>query len=115
MDLASKTTAELDVLAGELQQDYDRLRGRNIGIDMTRGKPAPEQLDLSKGLLETVTLDDCFGEDGTDYRNYGIIDGIPEAKRLFAEYMEVTPGEIIVGGSASGSDVLARLKAKRGG
>ena len=101
MDLASKTTAELDVLAGELQQDYDRLRGRNIGIDMTRGKPAPEQLDLSKGLLETVTLDDCFGEDGTDYRNYGIIDGIPEAKRLFAEYMEVTPGEIIVGGSAS--------------
>jgi len=101
MDLASKTTAELDVLAGELQQDYDRLRGRNIGIDMTRGKPAPEQLDLSKGLLETVTLDDCFGEDGTDYRNYGFIDGIPEAKRLFAEYMEVTPGEIIVGGSAS--------------
>ncbi len=101
MDLASKTTAELDALAAEYQQEYERLRGRNLAIDMTRGKPAPEQLDLSEGLLETVSLDDCFGEDGTDYRNYGIIDGIPEAKRLFAEYMEVTPEEIIVGGSAS--------------
>jgi hypothetical protein len=49
MDLASKTTAELDVLAGELQQDYDRLRGRNIGIDMTRGKPAPNSWTSQKG------------------------------------------------------------------
>ncbi|MDA1088967.1 MAG: aminotransferase class I/II-fold pyridoxal phosphate-dependent enzyme [Proteobacteria bacterium] len=101
MDLATKTTAELDAHAAALQHDYDRLRGRNLAIDMTRGKPSPEQLDLCAGLLEAVSLNDCRGEDGTDYRNYGILDGICEAKRLFAEYMEVTPDEIIVGGSAS--------------
>jgi hypothetical protein len=84
MDMTTKTTTELEALSGELQNTYDRLRGRNLGIDMTRGKPSPEQLDLSEGLLETVSLDDCRGEDGTDYRNYGILDGIPEAKRLFA-------------------------------
>ncbi|NQV84944.1 MAG: aminotransferase class I/II-fold pyridoxal phosphate-dependent enzyme [Rhodospirillales bacterium] len=101
MDLTTKTAAELSKLAGELAQAYDGLRGRNLSIDMTRGKPSPEQLDLSNGLLSMVTEDDCHGEDGTDYRNYGILDGIPEAKRLFAEYMEVTPGEIIVGENGS--------------
>ena len=101
MGLATKTAAELEARVGELRQTYDGLRGRNLAIDMTRGKPSPDQLDLSEGLLEAVSLDDCHGEDGTDYRNYGILDGIPEAKRLFAEYMEVTADEIIVGGSGS--------------
>ncbi|MBC8338389.1 MAG: aminotransferase class I/II-fold pyridoxal phosphate-dependent enzyme [Rhodospirillales bacterium] len=101
MDLKTKTPDELAALAGEFQAAYDGLRGRNLSIDMTRGKPSPEQLDLSAGLLTAVSDDDFRGEDGTDYRNYGILDGIPEAKRLFAEYMEVTPDEIIVGGNGS--------------
>jgi len=100
MEFKAKTAAQLDAQASQSQQDYDRLRGRNLAIDMTRGKPSPEQLDLCEGLMETVSLDDCKGEGG-DYRNYGILDGIPEAKRLFADYMEVTPDEIIVGGAAS--------------
>ena len=101
MDLKAKSAVELAARAEELQQAYDGLRGRNLSIDMTRGKPSPEQLDLSEGLLEAMSTDDCHGEDGTDYRNYGILDGIPEAKRLFAEYMEVSTDEIIVGGSGS--------------
>jgi len=87
--------------ADELKQAYDGFRGRNLSIDMTRGKPSTEQLDLCAGLLTAVSDDDCKGEDGADYRNYGILAGIPEARRLFAEYMEVTPDEIIVGGNGS--------------
>lgn len=101
MDLTTKSADELETLADELQEAYDGVRGRNLAIDMTRGKPSPEQLDLSDDLLTAVTADDCRGEDGTDYRNYGILDGIPEAKKFFAEYMEVSPDEIIVGGSGS--------------
>ena len=55
--------------ADELKQAYDGFRGRNLSIDMTRGKPSPEQLDLCAGLLTSVSDDDCKGEDGTDYRN----------------------------------------------
>ena len=87
--------------AVELLKAYDGLRGRNLSIDMTRGKLSPEQLDLSEGLLEAMSADDCRGEDGADYRNYGFLDGIPEAKRFFADYMDVSPDEIIVGGSGS--------------
>jgi len=87
--------------AVELLEAYDGLRGRNLSIDMTRGKPSPEQLDLSEGLLEAMSADDCRGEDGADYRNYGFLDGIPEAKRFFGDYMDVSPDEIIVGGSGS--------------
>ncbi len=101
MDLKTKTAAELVERAHDLQQAYEGLRGRNLSIDMTRGKPSPEQLDLGEGLLAAMSADDCRGEDGDDYRNYGILDGIPEAKRLFADYMEVSLGEIIVGGSGS--------------
>ena len=101
MVLKTKTAEDLSARADDLKQAYDGLRGRNLSIDMTRGKPSPEQLDLSDGLLSAVSADDCRGEDGTDYRNYGILAGIPEARRLFAEYMEVTPDEIIVGENGS--------------
>ena len=101
MNVKTETADELSARADGLRQAYDSLRGRNLSIDMTRGKPSPEQLDLSAGLLTAVSEDDFKGEDGADYRNYGILDGIPEAKRLFAEFMEVTPEEIIVGGNAS--------------
>jgi aspartate/methionine/tyrosine aminotransferase len=101
MDLKGKTAAELSAYADDAAGAYERLRGRNLHIDMTRGKPAPEQLDMADALLTNLTPADCRGEDGADYRNYGILDGVPEAKRLFAAYMEVAPQEIIVGGNGS--------------
>jgi DNA-binding transcriptional MocR family regulator len=83
------------------EQAYQDLSRRNLQLDMTRGKPSSEQLDLSDEMLTIVDGENCQGEDGTDYRNYGIGTGIPEAKTLFAEFMDVTPDEIIVGGNSS--------------
>lgn len=80
---------------------YERHRGRNLSLDMTRGKPSPEQLDLADELLLTVKPGETDAEDGTDLRNYGILNGIPEARRLFAEFLETTPDRVIVAGNAS--------------
>lgn len=88
-----------DLAAAE--QRFADLSRRNLQLDMTRGKPSPEQLDLSDGMLTVVDAANARGEDGTDYRNYGIGTGIPEAKELFADFMEVKPDEIIIGGNAS--------------
>jgi DNA-binding transcriptional MocR family regulator len=82
-----------------LQQRYDTIRSRKLSLDITRGKPSPEQLDLSSALLESV--DDYLSAGGTDCRNYGGLDGLPEARQLFAEYMGVAPDEIVIGGNSS--------------
>ena len=68
---------------------------------MTRGKPAPEQLALADDMLTLVEPGTTAGEDGADYRNYGILEGIPEARRLFGDYMGVAPEQVIVGGNSS--------------
>ena len=101
MDFNEKSADELAGIGAEAQATYEGIRGKNLALDMTRGKPAPDQLDLSNGILTVVGPGDTDGDDGTDYRNYGILSGIPEAKALFAEYMEVAPAEIIVGGNSS--------------
>ena len=101
MDLSKKSAAELAGIADHVKQAYDQMRGRSLALDMTRGKPAPDQLDLADEMLSIVGPGEAVGEDGADYRNYGILDGIPEAKRFFAEYMEVTTDEIIIGGNSS--------------
>ncbi len=98
---ADMDAAALSAAAETLSERHRELAKRNTQIDMTRGKPAPEQLDLSNAILTIVGPDDVFGDDGTDYRNYGLGTGTPEAKKFFAEYMEVTPKEIIVGGNSS--------------
>lgn len=80
---------------------FERLKRANAVIDMTRGKPAPEQLDLSDAMLNILSAEECADVNGQDYRNYGIGHGIPEAKKLFADFMGVKPSEIIVGGNSS--------------
>lgn len=69
---------------------------------MSRGKPSIDQLDLSMGMLDVLTSDmDLTCEDGTDCRNYGVLDGISEAKELLADMMEVAPDHIIIYGNSS--------------
>ncbi len=68
-----------------LETRYDEIKRRNWQIDITRGKPSPEQLDLSDGILTIVGPGECTGSQGDDYRNYGIATGIPEAKEFFAK------------------------------
>ncbi|MGE0386252.1 MAG: aminotransferase class I/II-fold pyridoxal phosphate-dependent enzyme [Gammaproteobacteria bacterium] len=84
----------------ELGRRYDAFKARGLALDMTRGKPSPEQLDLSLPMLDCVTSRDWRGE-GDDPRNYGGLDGIPEAKRLFAQYFDTAPEQVIVGGNSS--------------
>lgn len=83
-----------------VRAEYEAIKAQNLALDMTRGKPCGEQLDLAAGML------DCLGRDfkaadGTDCRNYGVLEGIPEARALFAELLEVAPSEVIVGGNSS--------------
>jgi DNA-binding transcriptional MocR family regulator len=84
----------------QLDRRYNEIKARRLTLDMTRGKPCVQQLDLSNGLLDC--LDGNYkAADGTDCRNYGGLDGLPEAKKLFAEFLEVAPAEIIVAGNSS--------------
>ncbi len=71
----------LAALAPELDRRFDELKRRKLALDMTRGKPAPEQLDLANGLLTILGATDYVASDGTDCRNYGGLDGLPEAVR----------------------------------
>lgn len=94
----------------ELMTKYKEAAAENLKLNMARGKPAPEQLDLSNGLLGA--MDDYHLEDGTDARNYGILDGIPECKRLFADLLGLNPDQMIIGGNSSLNmmfDVMASL------
>ncbi len=102
-----------------LRAEYESFRARGLALDMTRGKPCNEQLDLSLGLLD-CTGRDFRAADGTDCRNYGVLEGLPEARALFAELFEVQPTEVIVGGNSSLAlmhDVIvqALLKGTTGG
>jgi len=88
-------------LKQKLDQKFEIFRSQNLSLNMTRGVPSTEQLDLSFDLLTCVNENHYRTKNGIDCRNYGGVDGIPEAKQLFASYMEVTTDEIIVAGNSS--------------
>ncbi|MBE6782547.1 MAG: aminotransferase class I/II-fold pyridoxal phosphate-dependent enzyme [Ruminococcaceae bacterium] len=86
----------------QLQKRYDEFKAQNLSLDMSRGKPSPQQLDLSMEVLSEVDLCENFkASNGFDCRNYGVLDGIPECKKLFAELLEVEEKNIIIGGNSS--------------
>lgn len=103
---------ELSALKERLDREYGAIRARGLALNMARDKPAKAQLDLSMPLLESVTtLEDCLSADGTDCRNYGVVDGLPEAKALMAAMLDDDPDNVIVCGNASLNimyDTLAR-------
>ena len=101
MSLSELDGAALAAKETAAEAQYRELCGRNLILDMTRGKPAPDQLDLSNGLLTAVTPDDHLAENDEDYRNYGMGTDIPEAKRLFADFLDVAPDKIVIGGNSS--------------
>lgn len=93
---------ELLDLKKELDRKFDEIKAEGLALDMSRGKPAPDQLDLSMKMMEVLAGDaDLKCETGVDCRNYGVIDGIPEAKRLLGEMSEVEPENIIIYGNSS--------------
>ncbi len=88
-------------LLPSLHERFERFQQAGLNLDLTRGKPCPAQLDLSSPMLTLVAENDYRAADGTDCRNYGGLDGLPEAKALFADYMGVERDEVIIGGNAS--------------
>ncbi len=100
-ELNAMPREELTARHQQLHARFDRFRQTGMSLDLTRGKPCPEQLDLSNPMLTIVSGDSFRTTDGTDCRNYGGLDGLPEAKSLFAAYMGVDPTEVIIGGNAS--------------
>jgi DNA-binding transcriptional MocR family regulator len=105
------------MLKTKLEKEYEALKAKGLKLDMSRGKPCAEQLDLSNEMLYT-DLGDFKSETGFDCRNYGMPDGLIEAKRLFMPMLGVTsPDEIILGGNASLQlmyDTVARENYKKG-
>ena len=83
----------------ELTAQYNAYCAQNLTLDMSRGKPGPEQLELTAEMLNCV--DDHKAEDGMDTRNYGGLTGIPEARRLFGDILGVPADWVIVGGNSS--------------
>lgn len=96
------TKEELLSLKEELEKSYKEAKEMGLKLDMSRGKPETAQLEIGMDLLNTINSEsDLKAEDGTDCRNYGILDGIPEAKQLMADMMGTTPDHIVIYGNAS--------------
>lgn len=85
-----------------LQREYDGIKAMGLNLNMARGVPSTDQLALSLGVLDILhSAADCSASDGTDCRNYGVLDGIPECKRLMASMLGCTPEMIMTGGNSS--------------
>ncbi|MCI8634213.1 MAG: aminotransferase [Eubacterium sp.] len=86
----------------ELEKEYRKYQMRGLQLDMSRGKPSAEQLDLSMGLMDVLHSGvDLACDDGTDCRNYGVVDGIHEAKVLLGDMIECNPDNIMIYGNSS--------------
>ena len=86
----------------ELEAEFAKIKEMGLNLDMSRGKPGSDQLDLAMPMLDVLTSKEVIqSENGTDLRNYGIVDGIPEAKKLVADMVGVKPEQVIVYGNSS--------------
>ena len=96
------TKEELLTIKEELEKQFEDAKGKGLSLDMSRGKPAAAQLDISMDMLDTVTAESCLKDDaGVDCRNYGVLDGLEEAKKLMADMIGTSADNVIVCGNAS--------------
>ena len=106
------TKCEREELYASLLEKYNGYKAQGLKLDLSRGKPNSDQLDISLPLLsEARPREKCFSENGVDCRNYGVLDGIPEMKRLFSQTLGIKEEYIAVGGNSSLQlmfDTLAR-------
>ena len=102
MSLKDMNKAQLEAFRDECKKEYEDFKAQGLKLDMSRGKPCAEQLELSMPMLDVLnSKSDLTDADGVDVRNYGFLTGISEAKKLFADLLGVEPANIIVGGNSS--------------
>lgn len=102
MKLAAETTEELRQIHQEAQQQYDDFQSLNLNLNMARGKPCADQLDLALGVLEALHARSEFANSkGDDCRNYGVWNGLPEMRAIFSKMLEVPADQIILGNNSS--------------
>ena len=100
--LKEQSAAELADLLQKTQSAYDAFQAKKLSLNMARGKPGPEQLALSLPLMNALPADaDMISETGDDCRNYGVLTGISEAKKIFADILGAKPEEMFVAGNSS--------------
>lgn len=93
---------ELKEQLAVLTKEYEAAKAKGLKLDMSRGKPSPAQLDVSNEMLDIVNSGTgCVSDSGTDCRNYGIMEGIPEARQLMGEFLRVPKENVFVCGNAS--------------
>lgn len=101
MSLSTMSREELEALSQEINARYEEFKGKNLALDLTRGKPSAQQLDLSNGLLTLPGEGSTKDEDGTDIRNYGNLAGLKSIRAIWAELLGVPVEEIISENNAS--------------
>lgn len=102
MEYKKLTRQEQTELLAELKKEYASYAAQGLRLDLSRGKPGAAQLDLLQGMLDCISSSsDCRTENGFDCRNYGVLDGIPEAKRMFAELLQIPAEDLFIGGNSS--------------
>ncbi len=102
MMLTEMNGEQLSAFKEQCVREYEGYKAKGMKLDMSRGKPSTEQLDLAMPMFDVFTnAASMLAEDGTDCRNYGCLTGIPDAKKLFGELLGVSTDEIIIGGNSS--------------
>ena len=102
MKYTEMNKAQLEAEKAVLEQKYNEFKAAGLSLDLSRGKPGSTQLDIMTGMLDCIsTSEDCKSATGFDYRNYGLLDGIPEAKKLFSELLEIPEKNLFIGGNSS--------------
>ena len=101
MNIKNLSKEQLSERLEALKNEYNSYKALGLKLDMSRGKPGADQLAISNEILDPAYLGDFKASNGFETRNYGVLDGIPECKKLFAEILEVSEDNIIVFGNAS--------------
>ncbi len=101
MNIQSLSREQLQERLAALMEKYNEYKSMGLALDMSRGKPGADQLEITNDMLDPSLLGNFKASNGFDVRNYGILDGIPECKKLFSEILDVAPENLIVFGNAS--------------
>ena len=102
MNYLEMTAEMLQNEKAKIEAEYAQIKESALSLDLSRGKPGKKQIDMMTDMLTCIsTADDCMTENGLDCRNYGVLDGIPEAKKLFSDLLGIPAKNIFVGGNSS--------------